>query len=61
MPGRKAKRRPVSQAQRRWAYATARGDTDAPVSVGKEFVAGDKPGKLPERKRKKAKRVRHAA
>lgn len=29
----------VSQAQRRWAYATAAGETDAPKSVGKEFVA----------------------
>jgi len=28
----------VSQAQRRWAYATAEGKTDAPKSVGREFV-----------------------
>lgn len=28
----------VSQAQRRFMYATAEGKTDAPVSVGKEFV-----------------------
>jgi len=29
----------VSQAQRRWAYATAEGKTDAPKSVGQEFVS----------------------
>ena len=52
MPG-KALKHPVSQAQRRWAYATAEGKTDAPASVGKEFVAGDRPGKLPERKKMK--------
>jgi hypothetical protein len=28
----------VSQAQRRWAYATQAGKTDAPPSVGREFV-----------------------
>lgn len=28
----------VSQAQRRWAYATSEGKTDAPASVGREFV-----------------------
>jgi hypothetical protein len=29
---------PVSQAQRRWAYATEKGETSAPPSVGKEFL-----------------------
>lgn len=28
----------VSQAQRRWAYATEEGKTDTAPSVGKEFV-----------------------
>ena len=52
---KKLKRAPVSQAQRRWAYATAAGKTDAPKKIGAEFVAGDKPGELPPRliKRKK--------
>lgn len=44
---------PVSQAQRRLMYAAAskRGGVDGvPQSVGKEFTAADKPGKLPEKK-----------
>lgn len=44
---------PVSQAQRRLVYAAAsrKGGADGmPQSVAKEFVAADKPGKLPERK-----------
>lgn len=43
---------PVSQAQRRWAWA----NKDKPGKEGaaaKEFAAADKGGKLPERKRKK--------
>ena len=39
---------PVSQAQRRWAYATVEGKTDAPKSVGKEFLGHGIKG-LPER------------
>ena len=39
---------PVSQSQRRWAYATAAGKTDAPISVGKEFL-GHGIRNLPER------------
>jgi hypothetical protein len=49
---------PVSQAQRRLVYAAAShkgGVGGMPQSVAKEFVATDKPGKLPARK--KAKRV----
>ena len=42
-----------SQAQRRLMYATQGGaDTGVPKSVAKEFIASDKPGKLPERKSK---------
>jgi hypothetical protein len=45
----------VSQAQRGLMYATAAGaDTDVPKPVAREFVASDKPGKLPEH-------VKHAA
>ena len=55
MPG-KLRRRPISEAQRRWAYSTAAGDTDAPKKVGREFIAADKGGKLPPRKTKKLKR-----
>ena len=45
----------VSQAQRRWAYATAEGKTDAPASVGKEFVeASHGITGLPARKHKQA-------
>ena len=39
-----------SQAQRRWAYATAEGKTDTDPSVGKEFVEASHGLKgLPER------------
>jgi len=41
---------PVSQAQRRLMYAAAskKGGVDGvPQSVAKDFVAADKPGKLP--------------
>ena len=44
---------PVSQAQRRLMYAAAEhkgGAGGVPQSVGKEFAAADKPGKLPARK-----------
>jgi len=44
---------PVSQAQRRLMYSAAskKGGIDGvPQSVGKEFTAADKPGKLPEKK-----------
>lgn len=44
---------PVSQAQRRLVYAAASkkgGVGGMPQSVAKEFVAADKPGKLPEKK-----------
>jgi hypothetical protein len=37
-------------------YATAAGKTDAPRSVGREFVAADRPGKLPAHRRAKLKR-----
>ncbi len=46
---------PVSQAQRRLFYAAAanKGGADGvSQKVAKEFVAADKPGKLPERKSK---------
>lgn len=55
MPG-KLKRHPTSEAQRRFMYATAAGKTDAPRSVGREFVAADRPGKLPAHRRAKLKR-----
>lgn len=45
---------PVSQKQRGLMYAAASkkgGAGGVPQSVAKEFVAADKPGKLPERKR----------
>lgn len=44
---------PVSQAQRRLMYAAASkkgGAGGVAQSVAKEFVAADKPGKLPARK-----------
>lgn len=44
---------PVSQAQRRlmWAASQKKGGVaGVPQSVGKEFAAADKPGKLPEHK-----------
>ena len=42
---------PVSQAQRRAMYAAAAGHSTLgiPQKVGAEFVAADKPGKLPKR------------
>jgi hypothetical protein len=45
----------VSQAQRGAMYAAAKGKSTLgiPAKVGKEYVKSDKPGKLPERKRKK--------
>lgn len=45
----------VSQAQRGAMYSAAAGKSTLgiPKKVGKEFVATDKPGKLPKRKRKK--------
>ena len=44
---------PRSEAQRRLMYGAAakKGGVDGvPQKVAKEFVAADKPGKLPERK-----------
>jgi hypothetical protein len=42
---------PVSQQQRKAMYAAAAGHSTLgiPKKVGKEFVAADKPGKLPKR------------
>lgn len=47
---------PVSQAQRRAMYAAAEGKSTLgiPEKVGKEYVAADKGGKLPKKKRAKA-------
>ena len=47
---------PVSEAQRRAMHAAAAGNSTLgiPKSVGKEFSDADKPGKLPEKKTKKA-------
>lgn len=44
-----------SQAQRRAMYAAAAGKSNLgiPKKVAKEFVAADKPGKLPPHKRTK--------
>jgi hypothetical protein len=45
-----------SEAQRRLMYAASnkKGGADGvPQAVAKEFVAADKPGKLPERKGKR--------
>jgi hypothetical protein len=39
---------PVSQAQRRWAYATKEGKTDTAPSVGEKFLGHGIKG-LPER------------
>lgn len=49
---------PVSQAQRKAMYSAASGHSTLgiPAKVGKEFVATDKPGKLPKRKKLKGKR-----
>lgn len=49
---------PVSQAQRKLMYAAAAkkgGAGGVPQAVAKEFVAADKPGKLPEKKSKRQK------
>ena len=46
---------PRSEAQRRLMYAAAAkngGAGGVPQGVAKEFVAADKPGKLPARKRR---------
>ena len=49
---------PKSEAQRRLMYAAAEhkgGAGGVPQSVGKEFAAADKPGKLPEKAKPKRK------
>lgn len=45
--------KPVSQAQRGAMHAAAEGKSTLgiPKKVGKEFVKGDEPGKLPKRKK----------
>ena len=53
----------VSQAQRRWAYATEEGKTDTAPSVGRDFIEKSHGLKgLPERvgKRKATLRRKHA-
>lgn len=49
---------PVSQKQRKAMYSAAAGKSKIgiPKSVGKEFTDSDKPGKLPEKASKAAKR-----
>jgi hypothetical protein len=49
-----------SQAQRRAMYAAASGNSAVgiPKKVAKEFVAADKPGKLPERAQPARKTIR---
>jgi hypothetical protein len=49
----------VSQAQRGAMYAAAEGKSTLgiPKKVGQEFVAADKPGKLPARKSKPKVRI----
>jgi hypothetical protein len=49
--------KPQSQAQRAAMHAAAQGKSTIgiPKSVGKEFVRGDKGGKLPPRKPNKGK------
>lgn len=50
---------PVSQAQRKLMYAAAAkkgGAGGVPQKVAKDFVASDKPGKLPPHVSKKAKK-----
>ena len=51
---------PVSAAQRRAMYAAEAGHSTLgiPQKVGAEFVAADKPGKLPERVGKKKQGLR---
>lgn len=62
MPGRKLKRKPVSQAQRRAMFAAKAGHStlDIPKDVGAEYAGNDPGGKLPEYKHKKVKRRRAA-
>jgi hypothetical protein len=50
---------PVSQAQRAAMYAAAAGKSTLgiPKKVGQEFVAADKPGKLPAKKKKQTLRI----
>jgi hypothetical protein len=45
--------KPVSQAQRAAMHAAAEGHSTLgiPKKVGAEFVKGDQPGKLPEKKK----------
>jgi len=47
--------KPKSQAQRGAMYAAAEGKSTLgiPKKVGKEFVKGDKGGKLPKRKKQR--------
>ena len=47
--------KPKSQAQRGAMYAAAEGKSTLgiPKKVGAEFVKGDKPGKLPKRKKRR--------
>lgn len=47
---------PESQAQRRAMYAASEGHSalGIPKKVGKEFVSADKPGKLPEKVKRKS-------
>jgi len=51
---------PVSERQRGAMYAAAAGKSNIgiPQKVGAEFVAADKPGKLPESAPKKKQRLR---
>jgi len=51
---------PVSEAQRGAMYAAKAGKSTLgiPQKVGAEFVAADKPGKLPERAPKRKGRLR---
>ena len=44
---------PVSEAQRRWAFANA-GKNTKEGRAAKEFAAADPGGKLPEKKSKRA-------
>ncbi len=48
-----------SQAQRRAMYAAASGNSNVgiPKKVAEEFVAADKPGKLPEHKGNKSRKA----
>jgi hypothetical protein len=49
---------PRSEAQRGAMYAAAKGKSTIgiPKKVGKEFVAADKPGKLPQKVKQKKRR-----